>query len=100
MPDAPKNPKPITQKKLYLLAREARRGRCKPSPGKPATCGARTRRGTSCMCLAMPNGRCRLHGGMSTGPRTPEGRQRVRDGHARYIAAKRAAAASGAAEGA
>jgi hypothetical protein len=24
----------------------------------------------------MPNGRCRMHGGPSTGPRTPEGLQR------------------------
>ncbi|SFM90629.1 hypothetical protein SAMN05192568_10742 [Methylobacterium pseudosasicola] len=26
----------------------------------------------------MPNGRCRMHGGASTGPRTPEGRERAR----------------------
>ena len=26
----------------------------------------------------MPNGRCRLHGGMSTGPRTVEGLERMR----------------------
>jgi hypothetical protein len=26
----------------------------------------------------MPNGRCRMHGGMSTGPRTPEGLERAR----------------------
>jgi hypothetical protein len=26
----------------------------------------------------MPNGRCRLHGGKSTGPRTPEGLERSR----------------------
>ena len=25
----------------------------------------------------MPNGRCRMHGGASTGPRTPEGLQRI-----------------------
>ena len=25
----------------------------------------------------MTNGRCRLHGGKSTGARTPEGRQRI-----------------------
>ena len=37
-------------------------------------CGARTRRGTSCLCKALENGRCRFHGGMSTGPRTVEGR--------------------------
>ena len=30
-------------------------------------CLARTRRGTECQSPAMPNGRCRLHGGLSTG---------------------------------
>jgi hypothetical protein len=25
----------------------------------------------------MPNGRCRMHGGRSTGPKTPEGKARV-----------------------
>ncbi len=41
-------------------------------------CGARTRAGGSCRQPAMPNGRCRLHGGKSTGPRTPEGLARRR----------------------
>jgi hypothetical protein len=36
-------------------------------------CGARTRRQTSCLGPAMRNGRCRMHGGMSTGPKTAEG---------------------------
>ena len=31
-------------------------------------CGARTRRASACRAPAMPNGRCRLHGGKSTGP--------------------------------
>lgn len=31
-------------------------------------CGAKTRKGTPCKNGAMPNGRCRLHGGKSTGP--------------------------------
>jgi hypothetical protein len=39
-------------------------------------CGAKTRRGTACQCPAMKNGRCRLHGGLSTGPKTEEGRAR------------------------
>ena len=39
-------------------------------------CGARTRGGCACRQPAMSNGRCRLHGGLSTGPRTPEGRRR------------------------
>ena len=41
-------------------------------------CGAKTRRGTPCKAPAMANGRCRMHGGKSTGPRTPEGLERSR----------------------
>ena len=41
-------------------------------------CGARTRASLPCKGPAMPNGRCRMHGGTSTGPRTPEGLQRIR----------------------
>src|SRR5919204_944947 len=37
-------------------------------------CGARSKRtGKPCRAAAMPNGRCKVHGGKSTGPRTPEG---------------------------
>jgi hypothetical protein len=41
-------------------------------------CGARTRQGHPCRQPAMKNGRCRMHGGKSTGPRTKEGRERCR----------------------
>jgi hypothetical protein len=41
-------------------------------------CGARTRTGKPCRSPAMANGRCRLHGGKSTGPRTAEGLDRMR----------------------
>ena len=42
-------------------------------------CGARSKRtGKPCRGAAMPNGRCKLHGGKSTGPRTSEGRERSR----------------------
>jgi hypothetical protein len=34
-------------------------------------------RGPRCRAWAMENGRCRVHGGASTGPRTPEGKARV-----------------------
>jgi len=50
-------------------------------------CGARTRAGTPCKAAAMPNGRCRMHGGPSTGPRTIEGKARIsesRTKHGRY----------------
>jgi hypothetical protein len=41
-------------------------------------CGAKTRASTPCRAAAMNNGRCRLHGGASTGPRTAEGVERIR----------------------
>jgi hypothetical protein len=41
-------------------------------------CGARTRAKSCCAQPAMANGRCRFHGGKSTGPRTAEGRLRCR----------------------
>lgn len=47
----------------------------RPSKRAPITCGAKTRSGGSChkSPLAGKN-RCRLHGGLSTGPRTSAGR--------------------------
>ena len=40
-----------------------------------ARCGAYARTtGNPCQAKAMTNGRCKNHGGMSTGPKTPEGR--------------------------
>ena len=44
---------------------------------KAARCGAKNRRGSPCQQPAMENGRCRLHGGKSTGARTAEGRRRI-----------------------
>ncbi len=41
-------------------------------------CGARTRAGCPCRQPAMANGRCRLHGGKSSGARTAAGLARVR----------------------
>jgi hypothetical protein len=34
-------------------------------------CGAKTRGGAACKKHGMPNGKCRLHGGLSTGPKHP-----------------------------
>ncbi|WP_373054743.1 HGGxSTG domain-containing protein [Thioalkalivibrio sp.] len=44
-------------------------------------CGAHTRRGTKCQSPAMPNGRCRMHGGKSPG--APRGNQNALQ-HGRY----------------
>lgn len=38
-------------------------------------CGAATRSGGKCRCKALPNGKCALHGGKSTGPTSLSGRQ-------------------------
>ena len=56
-------------------------------------CEARTRRGTLCQRPGTKrNGRCRLHGGRSTGPRTKEGLARLiasKITHGRTTKAKR-----------
>jgi hypothetical protein len=57
------------------------------NPDNAPRCGARSRAGTPCKGPAMPNGRCRMQGGPSTGPRTPEGLERSRKArwkHGRY----------------
>lgn len=46
-----------------------------PSLGE--LCLAKTRRGTPCQARALPSGRCRFHGGLSTGPKTPAGKARA-----------------------
>jgi hypothetical protein len=59
---------------------------------KAPRCGAKTRRGTTCQCPSMANGRCRLHGGLSTGPKTPDGLERIRRAafrHGRYTISAR-----------
>lgn len=52
-----------------------RRGRLSnANPQGAPRCGARTRKGTPCGCPAViGKKRCRMHGGLSTGPRTAAG---------------------------
>jgi hypothetical protein len=44
----------------------------------------RTRADVKCKAPAMSNGRCRMHGGKSTGPRTSEGLERMRRANTRH----------------
>jgi len=66
------------------------------SPGNSNSaprCGAKTRRSTVCQAPAMANGRCRMRGGSSTGPRTAKRlarSRRARWKHGRYSAEARA----------
>lgn len=44
---------------------------------KQFLCNARTQSGRPCRAMGLaPNGRCKWHGGKSTGPRTAEGKAR------------------------
>jgi hypothetical protein len=81
-------------RRLRSMLRSLRsRSRPQPTTGGPSRrrrCDARVKnlfrigknsvrvaRGFFCKAWAMENGRCRVHGGLSTGPRSPEGKARV-----------------------
>lgn len=77
------------KRKNKVKPREKRRGWLKNNnpPGdfmKASRCGAKTRKGSPCQAPAMKNGRCRLHGGKSTGPKTPAGIERIRQAHLKH----------------
>ena len=48
-------------------------GRPRGNPNLAPRCGAKTRADLACQAPGMANGRCRIHGGTSTGPRTAKG---------------------------
>jgi hypothetical protein len=48
-----------------------------PEELRGLTCGAKTRAGTPCKLTSIYiNGRCKFHGGLSSGPTTPHGKRR------------------------
>lgn len=48
-------------------------------------CGARTKgTGNPCKRFACKNGRCKYHGGRSTGPKTEEGRRRCAEARTKH----------------
>lgn len=67
---------------LRLASSENAQGEPLPLPPLPAKCrnlecGAKTRSGKPCKIkLLYRNGRCKFHGGPSTGPKTAEGKRR------------------------
>lgn len=63
------------------------------NPMNAPRCGAKTRKGPPCRSPAVANGRCRMHGGKSTGPRTAAELARSRRAnykHGRYRAQSKA----------
>src|SRR6185312_90995 len=71
---------PMHREKEASLSRTGplRNGNPRGNPNLAPRCGAHTRQGCPCRGPAMRNGRCRMHGGKSTGPRTAEGLARLR----------------------
>lgn len=70
---------------------ELKRSTYEPAP----ICGARRKNGERCRSKDLyRGGKCRFHGGLSTGARTPEGKQRaiaaMRAGYKRWLMSKRA----------
>ena len=68
-------------KRISELGKATRFG---PSwPGK--RCLAKTRKGTLCQRPAFKhNGKCRLHGGLSTGAKTADGLKRISDANLKH----------------
>ena len=51
----------------------------------PIRCGAKTRSGAACAKFPVEGKRrCRLHGGFSTGPKTPAGRAAISAANTKY----------------
>src|ERR1700683_5362927 len=76
----PPTPRPTTPPDDRPEPRQAaqtdplRSGNPRGNPNLAPRCGAKARTtGLACRAPAMPNGRCRMHGGRSAGPRTPDG---------------------------
>lgn len=82
-PEPKKEPSPLTSEEIDALRNVTAPARRPPRGDRPK-CGAKTRLGRPCVARAVwlpgapepRNGRCRNHGGLSTGPKTPEGQQR------------------------
>ena len=73
-------PSQIVSTTRLLRIWDRQRKRCDArvkNPVKIGKGGLRVARSPRCRAWAMENGRCRVHGGASTGPRTPEGKARV-----------------------
>ena len=62
----------LTKEQLKALRTRARMQRKLAAGIK--LCGAKTRQGRPCIATGLANGRCKNHGGLSTGAKTPEGK--------------------------
>jgi len=81
----------IARRLEWCVAEFERSSRRRTPRSQRPKCGARTRSGEPCQAKAVwcdstdspRNGRCRLHGGLSTGPRSAAGRDAIRESNRR-----------------
>lgn len=74
---------PVHARYGVLLAAARKSAECGQRLERPQ-CGARTRAGGRCKAPAVRGkARCRMHGGLSSGPRTKEGRARIAEAQRR-----------------
>ena len=68
----------LSEAVLEVLETQTREREAQRAARSRVICGARTRKGADCRNKSEPGKqRCKFHGGMSTGPRTPKGRERI-----------------------
>lgn len=77
-PHTPSAPRALDTPRIRMLRARGRWHAAGHALRRGARCGAACRDGHACRTPAMANGRCRMHGGASTGPRTPHGLARSR----------------------
>jgi hypothetical protein len=77
-PDLPADPPPPA------APGPLRNGNPRGNPNLAPRCGAKNRAGSPCCAPAMANGRCQMHGGKCTGPRTAQGKAAVKAAHTRH----------------
>ena len=64
--------------KKYAMVKKSASTNAVKTKGLGGRCCAHARStGNPCKAKAMPNGRCKNHGGLSTGPKTSQGRQAI-----------------------
>ncbi len=82
MSDTPETPK---KEKLAIYMDDKGKRRDPNRSGHPILCDAKSKRtGEMCKNIARANGKCRNHGGNSTGPKTAEGRRRISEANSKH----------------
>jgi len=87
LPSTPRAWRRQWNREAWALREPAPHKEPKPPKSQRPLCGATTRKGTPCKARVVQGStRCRVHGGLSTGPRTDAGREAIRASNRRRAA--------------